>query len=190
MGADDWGWMRQWGAQCYQERMGADSYAMIQRQGYIFQALQRQVWGVINDRSVLQESAVTQALSAKFPDDHAQISSSETQVWQAMRMVTEDHMPMVGVMPDMAHIMEHCHDLRHGRQYKSYPALGTHAGCYILNGLGHKGMNQALLSAQVIASMMRGRVLPIPRSWLPIFYAGRFLIRSLRRGYVINDRNM
>ncbi|WP_185961480.1 bifunctional tRNA (5-methylaminomethyl-2-thiouridine)(34)-methyltransferase MnmD/FAD-dependent 5-carboxymethylaminomethyl-2-thiouridine(34) oxidoreductase MnmC [Telmatospirillum sp. J64-1] len=99
----------------------------------------------------------------------------------ALRATTDDHLPLVGPVPDAASYRQDFADLHHGRRPESYPAARWQDGLYVLSGLGSKGFPLAPLAAEILAATMAGAPLPVERDVAQAIHPSRFLVRALRR---------
>jgi len=99
----------------------------------------------------------------------------------AVRCVTTDHLPIAGPAPDRkAYLADYAH-LRHGQHWRHYPPATYHGGLYVLTGLGSRGLVEAPLAAEVLASHISGEPWPLERDLVTALVPARFLVRDLKR---------
>lgn len=121
-------------------------------------------------------------LSAVFGVASAGGTAALYPLWSGIRTSTPDRLPVVGPVPDAAAYQETYKDLRFGRAQAGYPAGRFLPGLYAVLGLGARGFSTAYLCGELVASMIAGDVLPVPRAVMEKLHPARFLIRALRRG--------
>ena len=100
----------------------------------------------------------------------------------AVRMSSENRLPLVGALPDPGRLAtEYPHMLR--RNYRPpaedpvYPP-----GLYISAAWGSRGMTNAALGGELLASLVCGEPLPLQASLVHAVHPARSLIRALKRG--------
>lgn len=99
----------------------------------------------------------------------------------AVRVNTQDNLPIAGALPDWHSYQSDYADLHHGRPSHRYPQASYQPRCFVLTGLGGHGLtSSALLSAHIVASV-EGRPSPLPSSLQAAVHPARFLIRQLKR---------
>ncbi|MDG2242772.1 MAG: bifunctional tRNA (5-methylaminomethyl-2-thiouridine)(34)-methyltransferase MnmD/FAD-dependent 5-carboxymethylaminomethyl-2-thiouridine(34) oxidoreductase MnmC [Rhodospirillaceae bacterium] len=108
------------------------------------------------------------------------ISSGES--WVGLRCTTNDHLPIIGPLPDHDSYIQDFSELRHGHRWSEYPDARYHNGLYVMTGLGAHGTVIAPLAAEVIASQIFGDPSLLPRSLSQALHPGRFIARDLKRG--------
>jgi tRNA 5-methylaminomethyl-2-thiouridine biosynthesis bifunctional protein len=99
----------------------------------------------------------------------------------ALRCTTPDHVPVVGPLPDQAAYRADYAQLRHGQHWVRYPSATYHAGIYLLTGLGARGLTEAPLAAELLASHITGEPWPLERDLVTALHPARFLVRDLKR---------
>jgi tRNA 5-methylaminomethyl-2-thiouridine biosynthesis bifunctional protein len=105
-----------------------------------------------------------------------------TQDRVAFRTTSQDHLPVVGPIPDVDFYQQSYADLRHGKPAVHYPSASYQPGLFVSSGHGSRGLTSCLLSAELIAAMLNNEPLPLPRDIVHALHPARFLIRQLKRG--------
>lgn len=95
------------------------------------------------------------------------------------RATTPDKLPLAGPCPDYAKMTEDYAALRSGSEVDATPSHLQNL--YISTGFGAHGMTGAPLAGEIIASMISGDPLPVPRSLLQHLLPERFILRDLKR---------
>jgi tRNA 5-methylaminomethyl-2-thiouridine biosynthesis bifunctional protein len=90
------------------------------------------------------------------------------------RWTTDDRLPVLGAVPDIAAAVE-MQRLEHASQVPRLPGL------YACTGFGSRGITWAALAAQVVAASITGAPVPIEASLLDSVDAARFVIREAAR---------
>jgi tRNA 5-methylaminomethyl-2-thiouridine biosynthesis bifunctional protein len=107
-------------------------------------------------------------------------SSQVTGSRAGYRATTPDKLPLIGSAPDYAAFRENFAPLRAGKK----TSTGTPAyidGLYITAGFGAHGLSGAPLAGDIIAAMIAGEPLPVPRSLMEHLLPERFIFRGLKR---------
>jgi len=114
--------------------------------------------------------------------------SNELAQWQAndivtrkarLRCMTPDHLPMVGVMPDIeAHKTSYAH-LAKDKNWRFYQAAPHIKNLYLLTGLGARGLCTAPLLAEILTADLTGTPYPVNNEMLFHLSPNRFVIRDL-----------
>ena len=105
----------------------------------------------------------------------------------SLRAVTSDRMPLVGPLPIAAAYENDYADLRHGRRHKTYPPATYAKNLYVLAGLGSRGFQTALPSAEVLTAMITGTHMPFNRAVIEALHPARFILHGLKRGKKANS---
>lgn len=97
------------------------------------------------------------------------------------RAATPDRLPIAGPAPDAPALLEAFADLRYCAvaDGRSFPVID---GLYICTGFGAHGMASAPICGEMIAAMISGEPLPVPRDLAAALMPARFLLRDLKRG--------
>jgi len=99
----------------------------------------------------------------------------------SLRAVTPDRMPLVGPLPLRKAYQRDYADLHHGRKTESYPTATYLEGLYTLAGLGSRGFQTALPSAEALAAIIVGAALPFDQEIIEALHPARFILHELRR---------
>ncbi|QSX35942.1 FAD-dependent 5-carboxymethylaminomethyl-2-thiouridine(34) oxidoreductase MnmC [Shewanella sedimentimangrovi] len=102
-----------------------------------------------------------------------------------VRMVTRDHFPMMGAVPDTQALMDMYQAQGVGPAAASFwqhRALPELPGLYMLAGLGSRGISSAPLAAECLADMMQGEVPPLSQALLDAMAPSRMWQRKLLKG--------
>ena len=93
------------------------------------------------------------------------------------RLASADRMPVIGPLP-MANLTTTAGRLEQSRWVPRQPGL------YVLSALGSRGLTQAALGGQVLASWLTGAPIPAPVSLLNTIDPGRFVARAARHAWL------
>lgn len=107
--------------------------------------------------------------------------------WAGLRATTPDHLPHAGPLPDWRAFAALYAPLSHDARRRDLPAPVYRQGLYTLTGLGSKGFQYAPLAGEIVAALITGDPLPVPRHWLAGLHPGRHLIRQIIRGQSSHD---
>jgi tRNA 5-methylaminomethyl-2-thiouridine biosynthesis bifunctional protein len=99
----------------------------------------------------------------------------------ALRYNAPGRLPLVGALPDMPAFEQTYGDLHHGRSADRYPDAPCLPGIYTSLAHGSRGLATAPLSAELLASLMHGDPLPLPRELVEALHPARECIRRLKR---------
>ncbi len=98
----------------------------------------------------------------------------------SIRCSTPDHLPIVGNIPNIDAQANAYASLKIGKPSNAYPA--NRNNCFVIGGLGSRGFTTSPLCAELLASQIAGRPLPMNQTLLNSLNPNRYLIRSLKRG--------
>lgn len=101
-----------------------------------------------------------------------------------IRAASRDYWPLVGAFAQSSALARDYAPWRHHARLPIHAAPQYHDGLYIHAGLGSKGCTHAFLNAALLAALLTGAPLPLPRSFLPYLAPARFFIRTLKRRQV------
>ncbi|OGB05519.1 MAG: hypothetical protein A3E25_12425 [Burkholderiales bacterium RIFCSPHIGHO2_12_FULL_69_20] len=91
------------------------------------------------------------------------------------RLQSDDRLPLLGPVPDGR--------VAPGRRRIDQPRwVPRHAGLFVFTALGSRGITQAALGAEALASWITGDPLPLPASLLDALDVARFTSHAVRRG--------
>jgi len=103
------------------------------------------------------------------------------------RAVSEDRMPVVGLVPDKDWFLSHYRDICHGRPTTRYQAGRYLDGLYVNTAHGSRGLTTCFRSAELLLSIMEGIPQPLTGRITDRLSASRFIIRRLKRNQITND---
>ncbi|WP_299491853.1 FAD-dependent 5-carboxymethylaminomethyl-2-thiouridine(34) oxidoreductase MnmC [uncultured Shewanella sp.] len=115
--------------------------------------------------------------------DDIDVSDNDARV--GVRMVTRDHAPMMGPVPDVEQLLARYeqHQLTpESRQYWQNTPAPIHQGLYVLGGLGSRGLSSGPLAAEALAAMICEQPLPINQAALALLSPNRMWMRKLLKG--------
>ncbi|MFK7995517.1 MAG: FAD-dependent 5-carboxymethylaminomethyl-2-thiouridine(34) oxidoreductase MnmC [Granulosicoccus sp.] len=101
------------------------------------------------------------------------------EAYAGVRATTPDRLPLVGPIPDAVACDRIYADLHHGRNLSDYPTLPSHAGAFVLGGLGSRGIVTAPFAAELLADHIMGG--DEIAQWSSLLNPARFQIRTLKR---------
>lgn len=108
------------------------------------------------------------------PELHQSFNADLLQGRAALRVATPDYLPLVGPVLDADALMQNP-----PKHYNMPPALPYLEGLYTNTGHGSKGITQAPLCAEILASAICGEPLPIASKTISALDPNRFLLRKL-----------
>lgn len=124
------------------------------------------------------DSAKNRAMALAVSADLS-LSEKPTASFYQTRTYTPDRLPVVGAVHDYDRYQENYADLKHGKRAESYPSACFHEGLYLASALGSRGATQALLTGQLLASLICGN--SRSTSLLKKLHPARFQLRALKR---------
>jgi tRNA 5-methylaminomethyl-2-thiouridine biosynthesis bifunctional protein len=124
------------------------------------------------------KNEIITALKKALPTFDAQPASGGR---VAFRTSTQDHLPIIGPVPDQDFYQEHYHDLHHGKPAHRYPAAQYQANLFITTGHGSRGLISCPMAAELIASMLNGEPLPLLADVSNAVHPARFVVRNFKR---------
>jgi tRNA 5-methylaminomethyl-2-thiouridine biosynthesis bifunctional protein len=121
-------------------------------------------------------------LQQSYPDTswHRHLKMGQ-QARVGVRMVTRDHLPMAGAIPDVTAIYSQAkviHDIDFWRKTKA----PLHQGLYVLGALGSRGLCSAPLAAEMLAAELTHQPPPLSVTELEHLSANRKWMRKLLKG--------
>ncbi len=99
----------------------------------------------------------------------------------AFRASSEDHMPLIGPVPDPAFFRENYGDLHHGRAVGNYPIAKHLPGLYLSSGHGSRGLVSCPLAAKLLADLICDGHSSIARSLQQAVHPARYMVRKYKR---------
>lgn len=100
----------------------------------------------------------------------------------ALRYNAPGRLPLVGALPDMPAFEALYADMHHGRPPHRYPDPPYLPGVYTSLAHGSRGLTTAPLAAELLAGLMHGEPLPLPRDLLQALHPARERVGVLKRG--------
>lgn len=134
--------------------------------------------------SALDQDENLRLLDMRLPDVFARPNQLTGRV--GFRAVSEDRMPVVGLLPDKVWFEKHYKDLCHGRSKAQYQAGRYHDGLYVNAAHSSRGLATCFKSAELLVSIMEGSPLPLTAEITNRLNLSRFLICRLKRNQVVN----
>ena len=120
-----------------------------------------------------------QNLNSHFPGMFKQPTELTGRV--GFRAVSQDRIPIVGLVPDKSWFNEHYSDLHHGKVRKKYELGQYFNGLFVNAAHGSRGLTTSFISAEILLSQIEGSPIPVTTSILNALSPARFLIRNLKR---------
>lgn len=124
------------------------------------------------------ERNILSALTHELPDLN-QLGVSSGRV--AFRTSTQDHLPMIGPVPDTVFYRHEYADLHHGRPAHQYRNAQYLPRLFVSGGHGSRGLVSCRFAAEEIACTLSHEISPLGSDLSHATHPGRFLVRELRR---------
>jgi len=99
----------------------------------------------------------------------------------ALRTSSQDHLPLIGPIPDAGFFQAHYSDLHHGRPASRYPLAQHVPGLYLSSGHGSRGLVSCPFAARLLAELIDEGQSSVARSLQQAVHPARFMIRKFRR---------
>lgn len=99
----------------------------------------------------------------------------------AFRTSSQDHLPVIGAVPDIDFYREHYSDLHHGRPPRRYPAAQYLPNLFISTGHGSRGLVSCPLAAEMIGDLLEDCTNRIESDLIHSGHPARYLIQQLKR---------
>lgn len=125
------------------------------------------------------ENKMLAALRNELPEFDA-ITAMSGRV--AFRTTTQDHLPLIGPVPDVEFYRKVYADLHHGKPAHRYPRAEYLPNLFISAGHGSRGLVSCHLAASLINLFLKASLNKLTCSTHP----GRFLVRNLKRSNSVN----
>jgi len=115
-----------------------------------------------------------------WPDAPLQDPADTGADFVGFRAATNDHLPLIGALPDIAAVRAH------GLQWRGKHAaeLPRQPGLYGAFAYGSRGLAWACLAAEIIGCRIDGEPLPLEHGLAAAVDPARFIVRSLGQGIV------
>ncbi len=123
-------------------------------------------------------------LETHFHLDEMTIPRDKTITWTGLRATTIDHLPIVGPMLDRQQWLHAFSPFGKDTRLKPLAAGEYLRGLYIMTGFGSKGMQNAPICAEYLASLIASHPLPVGKGEVKALHPGRFLIKDISRNKV------
>jgi tRNA 5-methylaminomethyl-2-thiouridine biosynthesis bifunctional protein len=118
------------------------------------------------------------ALKKALPEFDAQPTTSGR---LAFRTSTQDHLPIIGPVPDLNFYRENYHDMYHGKPAHRYPPAQHRPNIYITTGHGSRGLVTCPMAAEMIAAVLNDEPLPLMDDVLYAVHPARFVVRKMKK---------
>lgn len=99
----------------------------------------------------------------------------------AYRLSCRDHLPIVGPLPDVDAFKDDYRELPRGFAASHYPSARYQRGLFAHIAHGSRGLTTAPLCAELLADLIDGTPLPLPRDLIEALSPARFLVRDLQK---------
>lgn len=132
-----------------------------------------------NLRALDHEANVSFSLK-HFPETFKSPTTVEGYV--GFRAVSDDRLPVVGAVPDIAGFNQDYSDLKDGKPESNYPNARYLPGLYVSAAHGSRGITSSFLSAEIIAADVAGGLMPVATEISNRLCPARFIVRRLKRG--------
>ena len=134
----------------------------------------------IGDNSTeLKEECEQQVLSALTEElaefDKAEVTSGRV----AFRTSCQDHLPLIGTVPDLEFYRKNYADLHHGKPAHRYPTAEYLPNLFISAGHGSRGLVSCAWAVQHITTQLNNK--PFSQNLLQITHPARHMIRQIKQ---------
>ncbi len=99
----------------------------------------------------------------------------------AFRASSQDHLPLIGPVPDPVFFRQNYGDLHHGRAAENYPLAKHLPGLYLSSGHGSRGLVSCPFAARLLADLICDGHSSIARSLQQAVHPARFMFRKYKR---------
>ena len=124
------------------------------------------------------QQTILTALSKAVPNLNTQPATGGR---VAFRCSTQDHLPIIGPVPDFDFYQQQYLDLYHGKPARHYPAAQYQPNLYITAGHGSRGLVSCPMAAEMIAAMVNDGMLSLTANVMNTVHPARFLVRQLKQ---------
>lgn len=100
----------------------------------------------------------------------------------ALRCSTPDYLPIIGPLADAVRFQDDYAKLGQDARWQAETPCPWLPGLYVNLAHGSRGLVTAPLAGEVLATMLSGEPVPLPRPVLDACHPNRFLVRALVRG--------
>ncbi len=130
--------------------------------------------------TALKPECQQQVLSA-LTDELSEFESMEVKSGRvAFRTSTQDHLPLIGPMPDLAFYRVNYTDLHHGKPAQQYLNAKYLPNLFLSVGHGSRGLVSCRFSAELVSRLLNEKNQPFTSSLLEKTHPARYLIRNLK----------
>jgi len=119
-------------------------------------------------------SALTEELT-EF--DNAKVASGRV----AFRTSTQDHLPLIGPVPDLEFYKNNYADLHHGKPAHRYPNAEYLPNLFISAGHGSRGLISCPMAAQQISTMFNDELSPLMADMIKTAHPARFAVQLMKK---------
>jgi len=133
-----------------------------------------------NDTEIRTECE-QQVLSA-LTEELAEFNQAETISGRvAFRTSTQDHLPLIGPVPDLDFYNTHYSDLHHGRPAHGYPSAEYLPNLFLSVGHGSRGLVSCAQSANLIIGRLNGKQQPAINNLINTTHPARFFVKNRKK---------
>lgn len=109
--------------------------------------------------------------------------------WSGVRAATPDRLPVIGPVPDFRGYGAQYRGVRTGIKPQAMPqAPAYQEGLYVSIAHGSRGLLSGVMAGEYLASLLCGEVSGLPADVAHALHPGRFLIRALKRGVALSEK--
>lgn len=133
----------------------------------------------LSEAPLAADTAANLALASRLSPAFASLAQGTARV--AFRCATPDYLPLLGPVAKFAEMTEAFAGYRRNAT-RTIDAPGRYwPGLFVNVGHGSRGLAYTPLAAELLASMMLGTPLPLPRELVKSVHPARFIVRDLAR---------
>jgi len=107
-------------------------------------------------------------------------------IWSGQRLASRDRLPLLGPVPTDKSVLAAIAASQQSNSMRNFPRLEFESGLFVNLAHGGRGATTAMLSARLLAEIISGQVLCLPRRLVDAFHVARFQIRDARTETVTN----
>lgn len=120
-------------------------------------------------------------LRANLGEKFSVLTNYQPTGWAGIRITSKDRLPVSGEIFDAETFGEIFQPVLHGEKRLEHALPPTISGLYITGSLGSRAVTSALLSAEIVASLIDNAPLPITSDLFEATHPARFLVRRLKK---------
>lgn len=102
----------------------------------------------------------------------------------AVRCCFNDHVPMLGQVPEQQDLIEAYRNLTNGKQYGFGKPSVPHQGLHVLTGFGARGLCTAPLTTEHLVASLFNEPRPLSERTHQVIHPNRFIVRDLIRNKI------